>query len=73
MPTITRRRARRAELRSLANGEVKVGYFKTGVNRGANILRNAMHALHSGVGTDDVSGEPLKGEMVTAARKLELE
>ena len=25
------------------------------------------------MGTDDVSGEPLKGEMVMAARKLELE
>ena len=67
-------RARRAELRSLQNGEdVQVGYFKAGVNRGANLLRQAMNALHRGVGTDDVSGDPLKGEMVLAARKLELE
>ena len=57
---------------SLVGGEVKVGYFKTGVNRGANLLRNATYALHRGVGTDDVSGELLKGEMVTAARKLSL-
>ena len=50
-------RARRAELRSLQNGEdVQVGDFKTGVNRGANLLRQAMNALHRGVGTDDVSG-----------------
>ena len=32
-----------------------------------------MYALHRVVGTDDVSGEPLKGEMVMAARALELE
>ena len=67
-------RARRSELRSLLSGEpVQVGYFKTGVNRGAVLLRQAMNALHRGVGTDDVSGDPLKGEMVLAARKLELE
>ena len=73
-PTSTRRqRARRAELRPLANGEIKVCFFKTGVNRGEKLLRNAMYALHNGVGTDYVSGEPLKGEMVMAAWKLELE
>ena len=38
-----------------------------------NLLRHAMNALRRGVGTDGVSGEPLKGEMVMAARKLELE
>ena len=32
-----------------------------------------MKALHRGDGTDDVSGEPLTGEMVVAARKLELD
>ena len=67
-------RARRAELRSLQSGnDVQVGYFKIGVNTGANLLRHAINAFHRGVCTDDVSGEPLKGEMVVAARKLELE
>ena len=67
-------RARRAELRSLqSGGGVQVGYFKTGVNKGADVLRHAMNALHRGVGTADVSGELLQGEMVVAARKLELE
>ena len=67
-------RARRAELRSLQSGDdVQDGYFKTGVNKGATLLGHAMYARHRGVGTDDVSGEPLKGEMVVAARKLELE
>ena len=63
--------ARRAQVAS--KGQTKVGDFNTGVNRGANLLRSAMYALHSGVGTDDVSGEPLKGEMLMAARKLELD
>ena len=67
-------RARRAELRSLQSGnDVQVGYSKTGVNKGADLLRHAMSALHRGVGTDDVSGEPLKGEMVMAVRKFEFE
>ena len=66
-------RVRRDELRSLSKGEVTVGYFKTGANNGAELLRRAMHALQREVGTDDVSGGPLKGEMVVAARKLELE
>ena len=52
---------------------MQVGDFKTGVDNGASFLRHAMNALHRGVGTDDVSGEPLKCEMVVAARKLELE
>ena len=67
-------RARRAELRSLQSGDdVRVGYFRTGVIKGQNLLRHAMNALHRGVGTNDVSGEPLKNEMVVGARKLELE
>ena len=37
-------RVRRAELRSLAKGEVTIGYFKTGVNKGAELLRQGMHA-----------------------------
>ena len=32
----------------------------------------AEYALHRGVGTDDVSGKPLKGEMVVALRKLKM-
>ena len=36
-------------------------------------LRRAMNALHNGIGTDNVSGEPLSSEMVKAARRLELE
>ena len=66
-------RARRAKLWPLSNGKTQVGYFKTGVNRGTNLVRCGTYALHSGVGTNDVSGEPLKSEMVMAARKLELE
>ena len=31
-----------------------------------------MYALHRGIATDDVSGEPLKAEMVRAARILEM-
>ena len=42
-------RARRAELRSLAEGKVTVGYFKTGFNKGADLLRRAMYALQWGV------------------------
>ena len=36
-------------------------------------MRRAKYALHGGVGAEDVSVEPLKSEMVKAARKLELE
>ena len=48
-------RARRAERRLLqSGGEVNVGYFKIGVNKGARLLRTAMYAFHRGVGTGDV-------------------
>ena len=62
-------RARRAELRSLRSGvEVNVGYFKMGVQQGRNLIAQChVHTHHRGVGTDDASGEPLKGKMVLAA------
>ena len=63
----------RAELRALSKGETAVGYLKTGVNKDAEMLRQAMYAPHNGIVTGDVSGKPLSGEMVKAARRLELE
>lgn len=41
-------RSKRAELRSLAQGDATGGYFKTGFNKGADILRKAVCALHGG-------------------------
>ena len=66
-------RRRRTDIRSLVQGEIHVGYFKASANKGAEMLRQAMYALHNEVGFDDVSGEPLDGDMIKAARKLERE
>ena len=70
-------RERRAELAALVKSEKSEGVpraarnFKTGVNTGANILRQAMRSLTGGIGIDDVSGETLKTSMVEAARALD--
>ena len=63
----------RAQVKALLADNPGDGYFTTGKNKGAQILREAMHALHRGEAIDDVSGEALDGELVKAARRLELE